>query len=73
MTTVVNNPAPTGTGDSGSGMGFLLGLVVLLLMVFLFFTYGLPALRGSFSTPSINLPGKVDVNVSTPGGQGSGT
>ena len=68
MTTVVNNPAPTGTHDSGSGMGFFLGLIVLLLLVFLFFVYGLPALRNSFSTPSINVPGQIDVNVNTPGG-----
>lgn len=59
MATVVNNP---GTNDSGSGLGMVLGIIVILAVALLFFVYGLPMLNQS-STPQVNVPGKVDVNV----------
>lgn len=43
MTTIVNNPpAPK---ESGGGMGWIIGLIVLLIVGYLFFIYGIPALR----------------------------
>lgn len=59
MATVVNTP---GNSNSGSGMGFVFGMILILLVAFLFFVYGLPMLRQSTS-PQVNVPGKIDVNV----------
>lgn len=59
MATIVNTP---GSGGDGGGSGFLLGVIVLLVVVFIFIFYGLPMLRQS-STPQVNVPDKVDVNV----------
>jgi hypothetical protein len=69
MTTVVNNPG--GTDTANSGMGFLMGIILLLAVLFLFFYFGLPAIRGATRAPQINVPGQIDVNVDTPanGGQ----
>ncbi|CAN5149472.1 hypothetical protein BH11PAT1_BH11PAT1_0640 [soil metagenome] len=64
MATIINNPAPVQQTDSG--MGFVLGMILLVVLAVLFFYYGLPALRGSFAGPQVNVPGKVDVNVNTP-------
>lgn len=60
MTTVVNNPAPA--NESDGGMGMIVGVIVLLVVIYLFFMYGLPAIR-QMGTPQINIPGKIDVNV----------
>lgn len=63
MATVINNP---GEGSGGDGMGFLMGAIVLIVVVFLFILYGLPALRGAGTvntTPQINVPDSVDVNL----------
>jgi hypothetical protein len=54
------------TTDSGSGMGFLLGVIMLIVFAFLLFYYGLPALRSASSGPTVNVPGKIDVNVNQP-------
>ena len=64
MATVVNNPG--GTTDSGSGIGMLVGIILLLAIVFLFFAYGLPMLNRSTTTPQVNIPDQVDVNVQQP-------
>lgn len=62
MTTIVNNPAPS--GDSGGGMGMIIGLIVVVLLVFLFFVYGLPMLRQArLGSPQINVPSEIDVNI----------
>lgn len=67
MTTVVNNPAPAPSNDSGGGMGMVIGFVVLIIIAFLFFVYGLPAIRQmQLGSPQINLPSKIDVNVNQP-------
>lgn len=55
-----------GGTDSSSGMSLLIGLIVLLVFAFLLFYYGLPALRGASSGPSIQVPGQIDVNVNQP-------
>ncbi len=62
MVTVVNNPAPS--NDSGNGIGMLVGLIVVLAMGYLFFMYGIPALRQmQLGGTQINVPSKIDVNV----------
>ena len=60
MTTVVNNPPPS--NDSGSSMGMMIGLVVFVALGYLFFVYGLPALRQT-QVPQINIPDKIDITV----------
>ena len=56
------------SGDNGSGMGFFMGMVLLVIVLLLFFFYGLPILRNmtSNSVTNINVPDKVDVNVTQP-------
>ncbi|MFA6017105.1 MAG: hypothetical protein WC744_03395 [Patescibacteria group bacterium] len=60
MVTVVNNPTPS--NESDGGMGMIVGVIVLLVVIYLFFMYGLPAIR-QMGTPQINIPSKIDVNV----------
>lgn len=62
MTTVINNP-PSQQSDSGGGIGMIMGAVVLLVVGYLFFVYGLPAMRQVDVTPQINVPENIDVNV----------
>lgn len=52
----------THEGTGSGGMGFLLGVILLLATLFLFFYYGLPMMRQATS-PTINIPRQVDVNV----------
>lgn len=61
MTTVVNNPQPSGD----SGMGFLLGIIVLIAFVsFVIWRWGLPAMRSAQNGGvQINVPESIDVNV----------
>ena len=62
MTTIINTPQPN--EDSSGGMGMIIGLVVLVLVGFLFFMYGLPALRQMrLGNPQINVPSEIDVNI----------
>lgn len=60
---IVNTPS--GGDNAGNGMGFLVGVILLLIVLFLFFWYGLPAIRSmsGSGSPQINVPGKIDVNV----------
>lgn len=60
MTTVVNNPPPS--NDSNGGMGMIIGLIVLIVVAYLVFVYGLPAIK-QMSSPQINIPSKIDINV----------
>lgn len=60
MATIVNNPAPS--NDSSGMGGMIFGLVALVVVVYLFFVYGLPAIQ-QVGSPQINVPGKIDVNV----------
>lgn len=63
MATVINNPS---TESTGSGTSMVVGLVLAIIVAFLFFAYGLPALRNSGSTGSetnINVPDDINVDV----------
>lgn len=74
MTTIINSPptpAPV-QSDGGSGLaGILIVVVIVAVIGFLFFVYGLPAMRGSQDTntggtssgPTINVPDKVQVDI----------
>lgn len=48
--------------SSGTGMGVMIAVVILAVLAFLFLYYGLPAIRTA-SSPQVNVPGQVDVNV----------
>lgn len=63
MTTVINTPS---NGES-TGAGFMVGVVVVVIILLgLLFVYGVPAMRNNTATKA------VDVNVSLPGGGGTG-
>lgn len=63
MTTVVNNPAPS-SDNSGGVLGIVIVLVVVAVLGYLVYVYGLPAIRQTqVSTPQINVPSTIDVNV----------
>lgn len=70
MATIVNT-TPAAPSDSGSSAQFLIGAVLLLVLAFLFFYYGLPAIRTATAPAqqgtSIQVPDQIDVNVN--GGQ----
>lgn len=62
MTTVINTPQPA--SDQSNGMGMIIGLVVLVVFGFLFYVYGLPAIRQmKVGSPQVNIPSTIDVNV----------
>ncbi len=70
MTTIINTPAtPPGAGEnSNNQIGNILGIVLILFLLvggYFAFAYGLPALRQMrvSTTPQINVPNKIDVNV----------
>lgn len=54
-----------GTVDSGSNaMGFMLGMILLVILAILaFYYFGAGRLLGGTTTPQVNVPGKIDVNV----------
>jgi hypothetical protein len=63
MVTIINNP-PAAQDNSGGFMGMIIGLVVLIVLLYLFFMYGLPALKHlQIGSPQINVPSTIDVNV----------
>lgn len=66
MTTIVNTP-PVQKESNGS-MAMVIGFVGVIIVGYLFFVYGLPALRNvKIGTPEINIPTEVampeNVNV----------
>lgn len=65
MPTTVVNPAPSNNSNSDNGLGFLLGVIVLIFFAFVLIYYGFPMLKQGIggSTPQINVPNKVDVNL----------
>jgi len=60
MTTIVNTPVPA--TETNGGMGMIIGLIVLAAVFFIFFVYGLPAIR-NIGSPQINIPSKIDLNI----------
>jgi hypothetical protein len=67
MATIINNPATT-ERESGSGMGVIIGIILVLLVAFLFLYYLLPVLQnaGRATSPTVQVPDKINVNVQTP-------
>lgn len=72
MTTIINSPPTQATAPSESGSGFagiVIGVVLIAIVGFLFFIYGLPAMRGNQNMntgdggPTINVPDKVQIEV----------
>lgn len=65
MTTIVNTPAPS--DNSGGAMGIIIGLVTLVVLGYLFFVFGLPAIRQIQSRGvQINVPSDINVNITQP-------
>lgn len=65
MTTIINNPPPE--NNSGGGVGMIIGIIVLLVLAYLFFIYGIPAIKQmQLGSPQINIPSKIDVNINQP-------
>lgn len=65
MATVINNPS----SDTGGDAGVVLGILAAIIIIALLLLYGLPALRNaSPGGTNINVPDKVDINVSNPSG-----
>jgi hypothetical protein len=72
MTTIINSPPTQAPAPAEGGSGFagiLIGVVLVVIIGFLFFVYGLPAMRntGNANTgsggPTINVPDKVQVEI----------
>ena len=72
MATIINNPpaqSPAPSDGGGSATGIIVGIVLVIIVGFLFFVYGLPAMRGNQDMnnnntgPTINIPDKIDVNI----------
>lgn len=66
MTTIVNTP-PAANNDSGGVMGMVFGIVVLVVLGYLFFVFGIPAIRQFQSKGvQVNVPSDINVNVTQP-------
>jgi hypothetical protein len=73
MTTLTDGllaaPIQISSNEGNRVVEVLIGLVFTVIVAFLFFTYGLPALRGTQNTgagntgPVINVPDTVDINI----------
>jgi len=50
-------------GNSSGMQGMMFGLMLLILIGFLFFYFGLPAIRQSVPDTQINVPDQIDVNI----------
>ena len=62
MATVINNPPQS--NDSGGSTGMIVGIIVLVVLAYLFFVYGLPAVKQNQSGGTqINVPDKIEVDV----------
>jgi hypothetical protein len=77
MATIVNTP--NGSSED-SGLGLILGILLALVLIFLFFVYGLPAIRGGDNpvdrdtTINVDIPNPlpVDDTPNSSGGSGNG-
>lgn len=63
MTTIINTPPAD--RQEGSNMGMIIGLIILFIAAYLFFIYGLPAIK-QISSPQVNIPNEIDVNINQP-------
>lgn len=50
------------SSERNSG-GLIIGIAMAILFLFLFFYYIFPNMGRWFSAPTVNVPGRVDVNV----------
>lgn len=65
MTTIVNTPPAT--NDSSSVIGMIFGLIILAVLGYLFFVYGIPAIRQFQSRGiQVNVPSDININVTQP-------
>ncbi len=62
MATIINTP--NGTSED-SGLGLILGVLLALVLIFLFFIYGLPALRGGGDN-SVDRETNINVDIPNP-------
>lgn len=62
MTTIINNPDTSGSNSGGAGL--IIALVIVIALAVLFFLYGLPAIRKGNGGTTVNVPDKVQVDVS---------
>ena len=68
MTTIVNTPARS----EGGGFGLLGAILLIAFLAFLLFYFGIPAINrardaAQVTTPQINVPREIDVNVNSSG------
>lgn len=72
MATIVNTPAAPAQDNSGA-TGLLVGLALFIFFAFLFFVYGIPALRNATQqapdSVNVEIPKEVDVNINQNPGQ----
>ena len=61
MATIINNPK---SESSSSG---IIALIIVVIALVLLFVFGLPALRGNTGGTTVNVPDKINVDV-TPNG-----
>lgn len=65
MATIVNTPS----AERSEGPSSAIMLLIVLILGILFVYYALPLIRQGTATPqapSVNVPGKIDVNVNQP-------
>ena len=60
---VVERPRDYGYRETDNTSSGLIALILVIALLFLFFYYGLPAIRSVSSGPTINVPKSIDVNV----------
>lgn len=59
MATIIDTPTIGNNEENEITMA--LGLILFVVVLFLFFAYGLPWVRGSTSSPQINIPASVEI------------
>ena len=66
MTTIINTPPAQ--KESGGGVNMIVGLLIIVVFGYVFFVYGLPAIKNARfgMTTQINVPNKIDVNINQP-------
>lgn len=65
MAIIVNNPPSTNTSEESSGMSGLVLVIFVIFLMALFVYLVVPLLRRVTTTPQVNIPDKIDVNVNT--------